>query len=383
MTKNIWNEKDLSTSELEYFKSFYLSHSLKETQEHFNISQSAIYKRLEKYNIPRGKVETFEECLIRIDKEALKSYYVDHTRSETSKQFSINDTMLGRILRHYNITKGRTTNEELSKVISKTELEEYYLVHTLEETENYFNQKYKLTTQHRIISLLDYYKIDKLNNSKQRIIDYLATVEGKISLHELAKTLDLGYCNITHLIKQLDVDDKIQYTPVGSSYENEIEEFLQQLNINYIRQNRHVLKNGLELDFYLPDHNIGIEVNGAYRHSSIFKTKTYHLEKSKVAAEQGIRLIHIWDYEWDDPKLQLKIKDIIKAAVCIDAKKIYARLCTVKELAKTTAKNFIEEYHLQGNRPAKVNLGLFYKDELVQVMTFDDTKYNKNLSDQD
>ena len=143
MTKNIWNEKDLSTSELEYFKSFYLSHSLKETQEHFNISQSAIYKRLEKYNIPRGKVETFEECLIRIDKEALKSYYVDHTRSETSKQFSINDTMLGRILRHYNITKGRTTNEELSKVISKTELEEYYLVHTLEETENYFNQKYK------------------------------------------------------------------------------------------------------------------------------------------------------------------------------------------------------------------------------------------------
>ena len=48
MSKNIWNEKDLSTAELEYFKSFYLSHSLKETQEHFNISQSTIYKPFRK-----------------------------------------------------------------------------------------------------------------------------------------------------------------------------------------------------------------------------------------------------------------------------------------------------------------------------------------------
>ena len=129
--------------------------------------------------------------------------------------------MLGKILQRYGLTKGRTTNEELSKLISRTELEEYYLAHTLEETENYFNQKYKLTTQHRIISLLDYYKIDKLNNSKQRIVEFLATVE-KTSLHELAKALNLRYCNVTHLVKQLGVDDKIQYTPAGSSYENEI-----------------------------------------------------------------------------------------------------------------------------------------------------------------
>ncbi len=379
MSKNIWNEKDLSTTELEYFKSFYYSHSLKETQEHFGISQSAIYKRLEKYNIPRSKVETVEACLARIDKETFEQYYLNHTRANTCKHFNVGDTMLGKILRHYGLTKGRVTNEELSKIISKTELEEYYLAHTLEETENYFNQKYELATQHRIISLLDYYKIDKLNNSKQRIIEYLATVE-KTSLHELAKALNLGYCNVTHLVKQLDLEDKIQYTPTGSSYENDVEAFLQQYNINYIKQSRQVLKNGLELDFYLPDCDIGIEVNGAYWHSSLFKEKTYHLEKSKVAAEQGIRLIHIWDYEWDDPSIQLKIKNVIKTAIGLSDKKIFARACLVKELNKSEAKNFLEEYHLQGNRSAKINLGLFHKNELVQVITFDNTKYNKNLN---
>lgn len=197
MSKNIWNEKDLSISELEYFKSFYLSHSLKETQEHFSISQSAIYKRLEKYNIPRSKVETVEDCLARINKETLAQHYLSHTRAETCEQFNISDTMLGKILQHYGLSKGRVTNEELSKLISKAELEDYYLAHTLEETEEYFNQKYKLTTQHRIMSLLDYYKIDKLNSSKQRIINYLDTVD-KISLHELAKALNLGYCNVAH-----------------------------------------------------------------------------------------------------------------------------------------------------------------------------------------
>lgn len=71
MSKNILNKKDLNAAELEYFKSFYFSHSLKETQEHFNISQSTIYKRLEKYGIPRGKVVTVQKCAETISEDEL------------------------------------------------------------------------------------------------------------------------------------------------------------------------------------------------------------------------------------------------------------------------------------------------------------------------
>lgn len=375
--KKNWNEKDLDTAELEYFKSFYFSHTLKETQEHFNISQSAIYKRLEKYGISRGKVLTVKDCINTISKEALAEYYATHTRTETCKHFEISENILCKLLRQYQITKGRNTNEELASIISKEELENYYLTHTLEETKEYFNTKYKLPTKHRIISLLNYYEIDKLNSSKQRIKEYLDIV-GKASLHDIASTLNLGYCNVTHLVKQIGAENRIIYTPSGSSYESEVETFLQELDVNYQHQNRRVLENGLELDFYLPDYAIGIEINGAYWHSSLFKNKTYHLDKSKQAAEQGIRLIHIWDYEWDNLDTRQKIKDLIKVAVG-NSKKIYARNCVVKEIDKAETKAFVNKYHLQNNRTAKINLGLYYQDELVQVMTFTNTKYNKNL----
>lgn len=46
------------------------------------------------------------------------------------------------------------------------------------------------------------------------------------------------------------------------------------------------------------------------------------------------------------------------------------------------AKSFNEATHLQGHRNAQVTYGLFYKDELVQLMSFSRTKYNKNLKDE-
>ena len=381
MSKNIWNEKDLSAAELEYFKSFYFSHSLKETQEHFNISQSTIYKRLEKYNITRGKRLTAEKFMADVSKEELADFYSKHTRAETGKHFNVTDGVLCKVLKQYQISKGPDPITELAKQISKEELEEYYLNHSQEETRQYFNQKYNITAPYRIMSLLTYYKIDKLNNSKKRITEYLDTVD-KISLHDLATALDLKYCNVTHLVKQLDVKDKIQYTPASSSYEKEIESFLLQLNVKYLHQSRRVLENGLELDFYLPDYNIGIEINGAYWHSSLFKDKKYHLDKSRAAMAQGIRLIHIWDYEWDNFETQEKLKSLIKTAVGQYDGKIFARNCVIKEVSKTEAKTFITKYHLQGYRAAKVNLGLYYKGKLIQILTFDNTKYNKNLTGQ-
>lgn len=378
-TKNAWDKKDFDAAEVERFKSFYQSHTLKETQEHFGISVSTIYKRLEKFNIPRTKTETFDECLARIDKDELTTYYKEHTLQDTRIHFDINSKWLSKLIKYYDIGKQPKSLESLAKIISKEELEEYYLSHSCEETRKYFNEKYNIPHQYTINSLIAYYKIDKLNNSKKRIKEYLDSVE-KTSLHEIAKALDLGYINVTHLVKQIDTGNKIVYTPAGSSYEDEIKAFLIHLGVNFIHQSRRILNNGCELDFYLPETNVGIEINGAYWHSSLFKEKQYHLDKSKVAAEQGIRLIHIWDYEWDDPESQRKIKELIAIAAKCYSNKLFARACDVKEISKLEAKNFIDAYHLQGYRSAKVNLGLYHKEKLVQVMTLDNTKYNKNLN---
>jgi len=49
---------------------------------------------------------------------------------------------------------------------------------------------------------------------------------------------------------------------------------------------------------------------------------------------------------------------------------VYARKCIIKEVNNKTAKSFLEANHLFGNRYAKVNLGLYFENELVSLLTF-------------
>ena len=66
-----------------------------------------------------------------------------------------------------------------------------------------------------------------------------------------------------------------------------------------------------EVDIYLPELNIGIEVNGALSHNSGFspfdslpKSPSYHKDKSDLALSKGIRLFHFWEH-WDHDKIFL------------------------------------------------------------------------------
>jgi hypothetical protein len=60
--------------------------------------------------------------------------------------------------------------------------------------------------------------------------------------------------------------------------------------------------------------------------------------------------------------------------------KIQARKCTVKEIKnKKEVHEFLGKYHLQGSTKGfEYGYGLYYNNELVQVMTFGKPRYNKN-----
>ena len=49
---------------------------------------------------------------------------------------------------------------------------------------------------------------------------------------------------------------------------------------------------------------------------------------------------------------------------------IYARDCVVKEVDYSLKTKFLNKYHIQGTSNSKINLGLYYKNRLVSVMTF-------------
>lgn len=85
--------------------------------------------------------------------------------------------------------------------------------------------------------------------------------------------------------------------PSSSSFENEIATILP----NYIKNDYSILKNK-ELDFYIPEYNLAIECNGSYWHSTKFKDKWYHLNKTIKCLEKGIKLIQIFEDEWYNNK---------------------------------------------------------------------------------
>lgn len=160
----------------------------------------------------------------------------------------------------------------------------------------------------------------------------------------------------------------------STKLEDEMAEYLDSLGIKYFRNYRQLIF-PLEIDFFLPDYKLGIEMNGLYWHSEVQKPDPkYHMIKTKKCLENGVKLIHIFEDEWFRKKDICK--SIIKNAIHENEFKIGARKCVVKEIDIKTAKEFLNENHIQGFVGFKVGYGLYYNEELVEVMTFGGLRRN-------
>ncbi|MFW5847626.1 MAG: DUF7487 domain-containing protein [bacterium] len=166
----------------------------------------------------------------------------------------------------------------------------------------------------------------------------------------------------------------VNYTT--SIKENEIHEFLNKLGV----KTEKITINKKEIDIYLPEHMIGIEFNGLYWHSELFKENDYHINKTKFFKDKGINIIHIFEDEWVYKKEI--VKSVIKAKIGLIDNKIYARKCIIKEIDNKTAENFLDNNHLQGSsKKSKYRIGLYYNDKLVSLMTFSHTFRGKKNTD--
>lgn len=58
--------------------------------------------------------------------------------------------------------------------------------------------------------------------------------------------------------------------------------------------------------------------------------------------------------------------------------RIFARKCDIYELDTYLTNEFLEQNHLQGKDTSSVRLGLYLNDELLCVMTFGKSRFNKN-----
>lgn len=131
------------------------------------------------------------------------------------------------------------------------------------------------------------------------------------------------------------------------------------------------LLNGQEVDIYCPNKKIAIEYHGMYYHSyastETKKQRLKHYLKADLVAEKGITLIQVYESEW---KYKRRIVEAILKSKLGDTTRIFARKCKAMILQRPIADEFVETYHIQGSRPASVNIGLIYNDELMSCMTF-------------
>lgn len=307
--------------------------------------QTAKRKELEDLGINNFKKKRAETCL--------KKYGVDNPRKAESVKQKIKNTTKGR----YGVEHIFQSKEHRKKY-EKTMIKKYGVTH-INHSEEFRRNKFAVGKDPNYIEYNAETKLNKLKCDKGFEHEYEIDTKNYISRNNYKIPL----CTVCN--------------PIGSSSsikQEEVLEYIKSLTDLEVINN---YRDGLEIDIYIPELKLGFEFNGLYWHSEEYKEPNYHAEKNKYFAEKGIRIIHIWEDEWDFKRdiICSQIQNLLGLS-----KKVYARNTKIQRIKNKDAREFLEEHHLQGGyRGIQISYGLFHEDELISVMTFDSQEGRKQM----
>lgn len=162
-----------------------------------------------------------------------------------------------------------------------------------------------------------------------------------------------------------------QCNHTASKGEDAVATFLSKFTL-VVRRDRTILK-PKELDIYLPEHKLAVEYCGMYWHSYFnaedeASRKRGHAFKYQECAKQGIRLITLYETEWQQHELQ--IKRLLRNAIGKSKGKLMARKCQLASVPIKQARDFYNKYHPQGGSGTGDHYGLYHHEKLVACMRF-------------
>lgn len=222
------------------------------------------------------------------------------------------------------------------------------------------------------------YIVNNIDTTKYDIIDLptgaMVNTPLTIKCKKCNTISEIHLCN--GKLKNINSIELCKNCKPTSKPEKELSDFVSALILDEIKTNDRQTIKPLELDIYIPEKQLAIEFDGLYWHSDRTDSdKNYHLRKTEFCEEQDIHLIHIFDNEW--LYKQDIVKSRIKNLLGIYDKTVGARHCTVIVVDNKTSKQFLDENHIQGQAASKVNLGLYFENELVSLMTFSKPRFSK------
>ena len=337
-----------------------------------NNSEQIVNKRkltnLEKYGVSNAmQLDSSKQKRINTMIEKYGGKVSDKTRLLSSKRSSELNTKGRETLKSkYGITNpGQLpTHREKSKktLIQNFNSDSYF------KSEEFFN----ISLEKR------YKKWNVIFPNSVELLD-ISTPKDKLTVFENPNLLLKFKCNVCNNVEELPTETakwrtKQTGTPClccsginqGSVKQQELYDFVVSLGV--FAQQNFILNNKKEIDVFCPAFNIGFEFNGLFWHNDLRINKTYHADKTIAAHKQNIKLIHIFEDEWDYKKdiVKSRIRNLLK----LNLHKIYARRCTISTVNRIEEKAFLENNHIQGYARSTVAYGLYFENQLVSLMSF-------------
>lgn len=160
----------------------------------------------------------------------------------------------------------------------------------------------------------------------------------------------------------------------SSKGEKELAAYIESLGFQVIRNARRHVPGVAELDVVVPDRNMAFEFNGVFFHcEGKGKGRRYHYDKWKACRDAGIQLVTIWDDDWES-KNELVRKMVAhklnaSEAGSVSSRRVFARSTRVVKVDSATAREFLDEHHIQGFVQGTSYIGLRApeSDDLVAV----------------
>ncbi len=209
-----------------------------------------------------------------------------------------------------------------------------------------------------------------MHNFVRNSTDLWRMIEHGKSLGEIADQFGLDRMALNKALLSPDVREKYKnlYSYPKNQKQKEVFSFINSLGIQEaIMNDKEAI--GLELDIYIPSLGIAIEFNGSYWHSEAIIdrkiARNKHYNKSKMCEDKGIRLIHIFEKQWEERRVQ--IESFLRSACGANTIKIGAREC---DFDHSDQNDFIEKTHIQG-RPIGTDfwVNLVHDGSIVGSMT--------------
>lgn len=375
------------------------------------LEQYSTFSKIEReLQLPTGLINRLAKKLNynkpELDIELLKDLYStgDYNKSELATKLGCSANKIADIIKKENISNSILNSIEQLYIQGETELTISITLGITEERVVFLLKKHAIKAKKRIKEYIDREEFTDLYLNKRYTYKYLAEYYNcsLIVIADIIKEIDVKRNPKTHIFDKTDlynlyieknhtqeaianlygccqntVDRALAdfniiksncYSHRESSIETLVRVFLEKHNIAFIQQTRDIIA-PKELDFFLPDYDIGIELCGLYWHSTKVNKNTNHiLEKYITCKNVGIQLITIFEDE-----ILLK-QDIVfnrlASLLKLSPAEIYARQCVIKEVSKDTGIAFLNKTHIQGAGRNHIYLGAFYKNALVAVMTF-------------